>query len=58
MDRGAWWATVLAVTESDMTEQLSTAQHSTCTFLHFHTFRENKKTEKEWTKMLTVVPAE
>ena len=28
MDRGAWWATVRGVTESDMTEQLSTAQHS------------------------------
>ena len=25
MDRGAWWATVHSVTESDMTEQLSTA---------------------------------
>ena len=31
MDRGAWWAAVLRVVESDMTEQLSsrTAQHST-----------------------------
>ena len=27
MDRGAWWATVYRVVESDMTEQLSTAQH-------------------------------
>ena len=25
MDRGAWWATVHVVTESDMTEQLRTA---------------------------------
>ena len=29
MDRGAWWATVHGVTKSDMTEWLSTAQHST-----------------------------
>ena len=29
MDRGAWKATVHGITESDMTEQLSTAQHTT-----------------------------
>ena len=28
MDRRAWWATVHGVTESDMTESVSTAQHS------------------------------
>ena len=27
MDRGAWWATVLGVTELDMTEQMSTCEH-------------------------------
>ena len=28
MDRGAWWATVLGVTESDVTELLSTHARS------------------------------
>ena len=28
LDRGAWWAIVHGITESDTTEQLSTAQHS------------------------------
>ena len=28
MDRGAWWATVLGVTELDMTEQMSTCEHA------------------------------
>ena len=31
MDRGAWWATV----HGDMTEQLSTAQHSTIYVKYF-----------------------
>ena len=35
MDRGAWWATVHVVTESDTTEQLSTAQHSTRTSIGY-----------------------
>ena len=28
-DRGAWWATVHGIAESDMTEQLSTEEHIT-----------------------------
>ena len=27
LDRGAWWATVRKVTESDMTEQLNNSEH-------------------------------
>ena len=27
LDRGAWWATVHSITESDMTERLSTHTH-------------------------------
>ena len=38
MDRGAWWATVHGVTESDMSEQLSTAQHNVYTS-HTHSIQ-------------------
>ena len=32
-DRGPWWATVLAVTESDMTERVHTHTHTHTEFL-------------------------
>ena len=35
MDRGVWQATVHMVAESDMTEQLSSGQHSRRTYLGF-----------------------
>ena len=34
MDRGAWQTTVHGITESDMTEQLSTAQHRVIFITH------------------------
>ena len=37
MDRGAWWATVQGVAESDLTEQLS---------LHFSSLHKNGQTDK------------
>ena len=35
MDRGAWWATVHEVTESDMTEQLTHTYSLKCVALEF-----------------------
>ena len=41
MDKGAWRATVHAVTESDTTKRLSTAQHSKGTVWFGLTFEVN-----------------
>ena len=45
VDRGAWWATVHGVTESDITERLSKAQHSTQGLIN--TCRRNQCTMEE-----------
>ena len=36
MDRGAWWATVHEVSESEVTECMHVHAH-TCTHIHTHT---------------------
>ena len=41
MDRGAWWATVHKVAESDMTEQLRTAQcmcMCVCVYIYIYVY--------------------
>ena len=43
IDRGVWWATVHAVTESDTTEWLSTAQHMLFTTSALQVFQRNRE---------------